>query len=253
MQSLDKKLALVTGASSGIGAATARALAGAGARLVLAARRRERLEELAAELGGAQVLELDVRDAQAVKDALASHPIDILVASAGLARGSDLLQDGKVEDWSAMIDTNVKGVLHVLHAALPGMIERGGGDIVTMGSVAGRQVYPRGNVYCASKYAVRAIYEGLRVDLVGKNIRITTVDPGMVKTNFSNVRFDGDQEKAAAVYAGVDYLTAEDVADAVLFAVTRPPHVNIGEIVMWASAQASTTSVHRRAAGDAGN
>jgi len=248
MTDMQDRLALVTGASSGIGEAVARALHGSGCRLVLAARRRERLEGLAAELGDAQVVTLDVRDADAVAQALEGLELDLVVANAGLAYGTEPVQQGNTAEWSDVIDTNVKGVLHVARAALPGMLARGRGDFVTMGSVAGRQVYPGGAVYCASKHAVRAIYESMRVDCAGSGVRFTTVDPGMVETDFSLVRFRGDADKAAAVYAGVDALTPADVADAVLYAVSRPANVNIGEIVMWASAQASATSVTRRPA-----
>lgn len=249
MTEMKDRLALVTGASSGIGEAVARALHGAGCRLVLAARRRERLTELAAELGDAQVLALDVRDADAVLEALQGLELDLVVANAGLAFGTEPVQLGHASEWSDVIDTNVKGVLHVARATLSGMIARGRGDFVTLGSVAGRQVYPGGTVYCASKFAVRAIYEGLRLDCAGTGVRFTTVDPGMVETDFSLRRFRGDAQKAAAVYAGVDALQPSDVADALLYAVSRPAHVNIGEIVMWASAQASATSVTRRPAG----
>jgi len=246
MTTMQDRLALVTGASSGIGEAISRALFGAGCKLVLAARRREKLEALAAELGGAQVLELDVRDADAVSAATEGLELDLVVASAGLAYGAEPLQEGSAAEWSEVIDTNVKGVLHVARAVLPGMVARGRGDLVTIGSVAGRQVYPGGAVYCASKFAVRAIYEGMRLDTLGSGVRFTTVDPGMVETDFSLVRFRGDTEKAASVYAGVDALTPADVADAVLYAVSRPQHVNIGEMVLWASAQASTTMLSRR-------
>jgi NADP-dependent 3-hydroxy acid dehydrogenase YdfG len=145
-----------------------------------------------------------------------------------------------------MIDTNVKGLLHTVRATLPAMIERGSGDVVLLGSVAGRQVYPGGNVYCATKHAVRALYEALRLDAAGKGIRFTTVDPGLVETEFSVVRFRGDTTRAAKTYAGIDVLTPADVADAILYAVTRPPHVNVGEIVLWPTDQASTTVVKRR-------
>ncbi|MFT4539764.1 MAG: 3-hydroxy acid dehydrogenase/malonic semialdehyde reductase [Planctomycetota bacterium] len=245
-QSLSGKRALITGASAGIGAATARALAGAGAHVTLAARRRERLEELAAELGEAEIIELDVRDAEAVNEAVSGLELDICIPNAGLAFGSGPIQEGDPADWSVMIDTNVKGVLHVVRAALPGMIERGDGDFVILGSVAGRQVYPGGNVYNATKHAVRAIYEAMRLDAAGSGVRFTTVDPGMVETEFSKVRFGGDEEKAKAVYAGMDPIRPEDVADAILWAITRPPNINIGEIVMWARAQASTTLIDRR-------
>ncbi len=248
MNSLTGRTALITGASAGIGAAVARALAAQGAALLLAARRTEQLEALATELKGARVRALDVRDAAAVDSALSGEKIDIAVLSAGLAIGTDPLAAGDPSEWSTVIDTNVKGVLHTLRAVLPGMLARGSGDLVTIGSVAGRQVYPGGGVYCASKYAVRAIYEGMRLDCVGSGVRFTTVDPGMVETDFSLVRFRGDEAKARAVYAGVDPLRPEDIADAVLYAVTRPPHVNVGEMVLWANAQASTTLLHRRAA-----
>ncbi|MCP3917769.1 MAG: SDR family NAD(P)-dependent oxidoreductase [bacterium] len=246
MTSLDDRHALVTGASAGIGAATARALAAAGARVLLTARRQDRLEALATELPGSEARVLDVRDARAVAATVESRPIDLVVANAGLAFGTSVLQEGDPEDWSTMIDTNVKGVLHVVRAALPRMIERGGGDVVLIGSVAGRQVYPGGNVYNATKYAVRALYESLRLDAGGHGVRFTTIDPAMVETEFSVVRFRGDREQADAVYDGMQPLTPEDVADAVLYAVTRPPHVNIGEIVLWPTDQASTRDVHRK-------
>jgi len=247
MQSpLANRRALVTGASAGIGAATARALAQAGAEVWLVARRVERLEALAAELARAHVLALDVTDSAACAK-LEALPIDLLVDNAGLAIGVEKLSAGDPKEWSRVIDTNVKGVLNVTRALLPGMLQRGRGDVVLIGSVAGRQVYAGGGVYCASKHAVRAIYEALRLEHVGSGLRFTTVDPGMVGfTEFSQIRMRGDEAKARAVYQGVDPLRPEDVAEAVLWAVTRPAHVNAGEIVLWASAQASTTSVQRR-------
>ncbi len=245
MRPLADRLALVTGASAGIGAATARALCAAGARVLLAARRRERLEALSAELPGSIVLELDVRDAAGVAAALEPHPIDLLVANAGLARGTASLQGGDPEEWSLVIDTNIKGVLNCLRPVLPRMIERGAGDVVLLGSVAGRQVYPGGNVYNASKFAVHAIYQALRLDARGSGVRFATVDPGMVETEFAMVRLDGDQDRADEVYAGMTPLRPEDVADAILYAVTRPSHVNVGEIVLWPTDQASTRDVRR--------
>lgn len=246
--------AVITGASSGIGAATARLLAGAGASVVLTARRAERLASLEAELnalrpGSAAVATCDVRDASAVDavflaEAGAGRPIDLVVANAGLGLGVAALQDGDPEDWSTMIDTNVKGVLHTVRAALPGLRELGRGDLVLLGSVAGRQVYPGGNVYNATKHAVKAIYDALRLDNVGSGVRFTTVDPGMVETEFSAIRL-GDQAAADAVYDGMSPLTPEDVADAIGYALTRPAHVNIGEIVLWPTDQASTRDVHR--------
>ena len=244
------KLALVTGASSGIGAASARALSLQGARVVLAARRIERLEELADELnrasgGGAQALSLDVRDADAVASALESQAFDIVLANAGLGFGMEPIQAGNPEEWSTMIDTNIKGLLHVVRATLPSMLERGEGDIVLLGSIAARQIYPGGHVYCATKHAVHALYEALRIDAGASGVRFCTVDPGMVETEFSVVRFRGDRERADSVYAGMRPLDPADVADAILFAVTRPPHVNIGEIVLWPTDQASATKVRR--------
>lgn len=245
MSSLQGRTALVTGASAGIGAATARALAGAGARVLLAARRADRLEALAAELPDAVALPLDVRDAEAVAAALAPYPeVDLVLANAGKALGVATLQDGDPADWSDVLDTNVKGVLHVVRAVLAPMIQRGAGDLVLLGSVAGRQVYPGGNVYNASKFAVNALYQALRLDAQGTGVRFTTVDPGMVETEFSQVRLR-DAAAADAVYAGMTPLRPEDVADAILYAVTRPPHVNVGELVLWPSDQASTRDVRR--------
>ncbi len=245
MSVLTDRVALVTGASAGIGAATARSLAGAGATVLLAARREDRLAELAKEIPRAIALPLDVRDAEAVSAALEGHALDILVANAGMALGVDPLQSGDPEDWSVMIDTNVKGVLHVLRAALPAMLARGRGDVVILGSVAGRQVYPGGNVYNATKFAVRAIYEALRLDVAGKGIRVSTVDPGLVETEFSTVRLRGDTDRAAAVYRGMHPLSPEDVAEAILWVLSRPAHVNVGELVLWPTDQASTTVVRR--------
>jgi len=245
MSSLQGRTALVTGASAGIGAATARALTDAGARVLLAARRADRLEALADELRGAVALPLDVRDADAVAAALAPYPeVDLVLANAGKALGVAQLQDGDPADWSDVLDTNVKGVLHVVRAVLGPMIARGAGDLVLLGSVAGRQVYPGGSVYNASKFAVNALYQALRLDAQGTGVRFTTVDPGMVETEFSQVRL-GDAAAADAVYAGMTPLRPEDVADAVLYAVTRPPHVNVGEVVLWPTDQASTRDVRR--------
>ena len=244
-QSLQGRKALITGASAGIGSATARALSALGAEVVLAARRKERLEALAQELPGAQVCELDVRDAEGVRSALQDLDLDIVVANAGLGLGMGPLQEGQPADWDRMIDTNVKGVLHTLHATLPGLIRKGRGDVVLLGSVAGRQVYPGGNVYNATKHAVRALYEALRLDAGGQGVRFTTVDPGMVETEFSVVRL-GDQKAADAVYENMTPLRPADVADAIAYAVTRPAAMNVGEIVLWPTDQASTRDVHRR-------
>jgi 3-hydroxy acid dehydrogenase/malonic semialdehyde reductase len=237
---------LVTGASSGIGAATARALAQAGARVTLLARRADRLQALTAELPGADFVAADVRNAAAIERAVTAADYDLVLANAGLARGTAALPEGDPADWAEVLDTNVRGVLHVVRAALPPMVRRGRGDLVLLGSVAGRQVYPGGNVYCASKHAVRALYEALRQDSGGRGVRFTTVDPGLVETEFSDVRFRGDRERAAKVYQGYTPLRPADVAEAILWVVTRPNHVNVGELVLWPTDQSSTTQVHRR-------
>lgn len=245
----------ITGASAGIGAACARTFAAHGARLLLAARRTERLEELARELRDAHgtechLLALDVRDAAAVQGVVASLPaewaeIDVLVNNAGLGRGMDKLQQGDVQGWDEMVDTNVKGLLYVSRAVLPGMVERGRGHVINLGSVAGHEVYPGGAVYCATKHAVGAITRGMRMDLLGTGVRVSTVDPGMVETEFSVVRFAGDVDRAKKVYRDMTPLTADDIADTVLWVATRPPHVNIDEIIIKPTDQASATMVHR--------
>ena len=245
MGHLEGKTALVTGASAGIGAATAHRWASEGARVVLCARRKERLDALCAELGNAEAVVCDVRDAAAMRKAFDGREFDLVLANAGLGRGMDKIGAGDEGEWAEMIDTNVKGVLHTIRATLPAMLKRGSGDFVVLGSVAGRQVYPGGNVYCATKHSVRAIYEALRLDHVGSGVRFTTVDPGMCETEFSIQRFRGDEEAAKRVYDGMTPLRPEDVADAITYAVTRPPHVNVGEIVLWASAQASTWLLKR--------
>src|ERR1017187_7240777 len=253
--SLKGKNVFITGASSGIGAATALAFAGEGARLLLAARRTGKLTEIASKAkaqGAAAVhcLELDVRDHRAVQNAIDTLPqewseIDILVNNAGLSRGLDKLYMGKIEDWDEMIDTNVKGLLYVTRAVVPGMVVRGRGHVVNLGSTAGEFTYPGGAVYCASKAAERAINDGLRQDLLGTPVRVTSVDPGMVETDFSLVRFHGDAERAAKVYKGVTPLTPEDVADAILWAVTRPPHVNIARVLLTPVNQANSLLFNR--------
>lgn len=245
MKLKNNPLALVTGASAGIGAASARALHTAGARVLLAARRSDRLQALAEELPGSETVQLDVRDFSAVHAALQDRAIHIAVLNAGLARGTGPLQEGDPADWDEMLDTNVKGVLHCARAVLPGMLERGAGDVVLLGSVAGRQVYPGGNVYNASKFAVHALYQALRLDAGGRGVRFTTLDPGMVETEFAEVRYRGDKAQAKAVYEGMQPLTPEDVADALVYAVTRPAHVNVGEIVLWPTCQSSTRDVAR--------
>lgn len=256
MTSLSEKIVLITGASSGIGRACAKAFAQTGARLILIARRKDRLQELAAELKqqhntASYLIELDVRDRKAVQQVFNKLPdewqkIEVLVNNAGLSRGLDKLHEGSIDDWEEMIDTNVKGLLYVTRAVVPGMVQRGSGTVINIGSIAGHEVYPKGNVYCATKHAVDALTKGLRLDLVDTPIRVCTVDPGLVETEFSLVRFRGDEERAKKTYQGLRTLLPEDVADAVVYCATRPPHVQIAEIIMLPTHQASTTLVHRQ-------
>ena len=256
MVSLKGKVVLITGASSGIGAACAQLLAQAGADLILAARRLERVQELGTQLEQqyqiqTHVLGLDVCDRQAVNATLSNLPdpwnqIDILVNNAGLSRGLSKLHEGNIDDWEEMLDTNVKGLLYVTRAVVPGMVERQAGHVVNIGSIAGRVAYPGGNVYCASKAAVRAISDGLKQDLIGTPVRVTEIEPGLVETEFSLVRFHGDGDRAEKVYQDLTPLTGEDIADLVLFCVTRPPHVNISEMLVVPVDQANATLVHRR-------
>jgi 3-hydroxy acid dehydrogenase / malonic semialdehyde reductase len=252
MVSIQNQVVLITGASSGIGAACARSFAAAGARLILAARRFDRLQALAAELEcETHLLQMDVCDRAQVESTLATLPeewgaIDILVNNAGLSRGLDKLYEGQVEDWEEMIDTNVKGLLYMTRSLVPGMVERGRGQVINIGSIAGHQTYPNGNVYCATKAAVRVLSEGLRMDLLGTPVRVSSVDPGMVETEFSQVRFHGDGDRAQKVYQGVKPLTPEDIAEIVVFCATRPAHVNLSEVVVFPTDQASATMVHRR-------
>jgi NADP-dependent 3-hydroxy acid dehydrogenase YdfG len=253
--SLKGKIVFITGASGGIGAATALAFAAEGARLLLAARRADKLAEVAAlalERGAEAVhsIALDVRDLSAVQKAIDALPpewaeIDVLVNNAGLSRGLDKLYKGKIEDWEEMIDTNVKGLLYVSRTVVPGMVARDRGHVVNLGSTAGELTYPNGAVYCASKAAERAINDGLRQDLLGTPVRVTSVDPGMVETDFSLVRFHGNAERAANVYKGITPLAPEDVADAILWAVSRPAHVNIARVLLTPVGQANSLLFHR--------
>lgn len=258
MNRIRGRTALVTGATSGIGRACARRLAADGVDLVLAARRAERLDDLRAELAphGIRIRTevLDVRDRSAVEGfARATEEeglrISILVNNAGLARGLAPLHQGDPDDWDEMIDTNVKGLLYVTRAFLPAMVARDEGHVVHIGSIAGRWTYPMGNVYNASKYAVRALSEAMNLDLLGTRIRVSTVDPGMVRTDFSLVRFHGDEGRAERVYEGVDHLTPEDVADAILWILHAPPHMNVAEMVLFPTDQRSPTHLHRRDTG----
>jgi 3-hydroxy acid dehydrogenase/malonic semialdehyde reductase len=242
----------ITGASSGIGAATARAFALSGAHLVLAARRIDRLRALAVELAvPTHLICLDVRDRAAVHAAVAAIPapfgaLDVLVNNAGLSRGFEPLHEGAEDDWDEMIDTNVKGLLYVTRAVLPGMVARGRGHVINVGSVAGHEPYPRGNVYCASKAAVRALNKGMRLDLLGTGIRVSTVDPGLVPTEFGDVRFHGDRTRAAAVYENTRPLSAADVAETIVWCASRPVWVNVEEVLLMPTDQAAPALVHRR-------
>ncbi len=248
------KTALITGATSGIGRATARLFAENGVRLILCGRRQEKLDDLKQELSEkTEVLTLnfDVRDRTKVFELLENLPndfaeVDLLINNAGNAHGLDPIQSGSLDDWDAMMDINVKGLLYVTKALLPKMIERAYGHIINIGSTAGKEVYPKGNVYCASKHAVDAINQGMRMDLNGKGIRVGAINPGLVETEFSEVRFKGDTERADKVYQNYTPLRAEDIADIIWFAVTRPPHVNIAVLTVMCLDQASSTIVNKK-------
>ncbi len=256
MVSVKDQIVLVTGASSGIGEACARVFAQAGAKLILVARRQDRLEQLAEQLskeniGKLHLLSLDVCDRAGVQSALDNLPepwsaVDILINNAGLSRGLDKVHEASIQDWEEMIDTNIKGLLYMTRSLVPGMVSRGKGHVINLGSIAGHQTYPGGSVYCATKAAVKSISEGLKQDLLGTPIRVTSVDPGMVETNFSNVRFHGDTERAKNVYQGVTPLTPDDIADVIFFCATRPPHVNINEVILMPVDQAGPGLVNRR-------
>lgn len=247
------KTAFITGATSGIGKATALLFANNGINLVLCGRRQERLDALKKELGmkvGVHTLNFDIRNKQMVQEAIASLPkefsqIDILINNAGNAHGLDTIQDGSIADWDAMLDINVKGLLYVSKALMPQMIERKSGHIINIGSTAGKEVYPKGNVYCASKHAVDAINQGMRIDLNPYGIRVGAVNPGLVETEFSKVRFKGDEDRADNVYKGFQPLQPEDIADIIHFVVTRPYHVNIADLIVMPTAQASSTIVRK--------
>ncbi len=254
--SLKGKTVFVTGASSGIGAATAMEFARHGARLLLCARRIDRLEQLKPELleaGAAEVFcfELDVQSRGAVESGLNGLPetwssVDVLVNNAGLSRGLSKLWEDDPQNWEEMIDTNIKGLLYVTRAVVPGMVQRGSGHVINLGSVAGHMTYANGAVYCASKAAEKSISEGLKLDLMGTPVRVTSVDAGMVETEFSVVRFRGDEERAARIYENITPLQAEDVADAVVWAATRPAHVNIHTVLMTTIDQGNSVTFHRR-------
>ncbi|MCP4292676.1 MAG: SDR family oxidoreductase [bacterium] len=253
---LKNKITLITGASAGIGEACAHSFAREGSHLILAARRRDKTETVASYLEEqygikTHVLTLDVRDRLAVNKTIEDLPqewanIDILINNAGLSRGLDKVQEAYYLDWDEMIDTNVKGLLWVSRAVMPGMVERDFGHVINIGSIAGRQVYPGGNVYCATKHAVKAITQGMRIDLLGSKVRCSSVDPGLVESEFSEVRFRGDKEKAEPVYQNFPPLQPVDIAETVLFCATRPPHVNIHDVLVMPQDQAAVYASHAR-------
>ena len=244
----------ITGATSGIGKATAEFLAKHNYRLILCGRNQDRLKELKQTLGkqtAITTLQFDIRDKEAVFSAIESLPenfrdIDVLINNAGNAHGMSSIQEGDINDWDAMLDINVKGLLYVSRAILPKMIERNSGFIVNIGSTAGKEVYPNGNVYCASKSAVEAINKGMRMDLNQYNIRVSAIHPGLVETAFSDVRFKGDTERAKKVYQGYKALQPEDIAEIIHFVITRPYHINIEDLVVFPSAQASATIINKK-------
>lgn len=250
-----RKIALITGASAGIGKATAQKLAENKYNIIITGRRQKQLEELKNELGikyksDVHILNFDIRNQEETSKAIDSLPeawkkIDILVNNAGLSVGLNTIQDGELDDWERMIDTNIKGLLYISNKVIPLMIARNSGHIVNITSIAGKEVYEKGNVYCATKSAVDAITKGMRIDLLNHNIKVTSIAPGMVETEFSIVRFKGDKQRADDVYKGLVPLSGEDVADAILYVITRPPHVNINDMLIMPSAQASATYVNR--------
>lgn len=253
---LKHKTVLVTGASAGIGRACAILFADAGARVIILARREEKLKELANELlnvHGAEVLsiECDIQQRHRLKQIFEAMPeswknVDILINNAGLAQGFDKIHQANIDDWEIMIDTNIKGLLYTTRFFLPGMVERASGMIINIASIAGRMVYPSGNVYCATKFAVKALSEAMAIDLNATGVRICNIDPGLVETEFAQVRFHGDMKRAAEVYKGYTPLTSYDVAEIALFAATRPPHVMIQDISVTPTDQANTYIVNRQ-------
>ncbi len=251
---MEAKTVLITGATSGIGKATADILATKGFYLILCGRRQDRLDELEVDLGAqteVYTLNFDVRERKAIEDAIGSLPerfakIDVLINNAGNAHGLDPIDEGSLDDWDAMLDINVKGLLYMSKAILPQMVERKSGHIINIGSTAGKEVYPKGNVYCASKHAVDAINQGMRMDLNAHGIRVGAINPAATETEFSDVRFKGDTERAKKVYEGFDALKPEDIADIIHFVITRPYHVNIADLIVMPTAQASSTIINRQ-------
>lgn len=251
---MEKKLALITGATSGIGESTARLLAKNNYRLILTGRREDRLKKLASELASIteiHTLTFDVRERKTVERILSTLPdpwkaVDVLVNNAGNAHGMDPIQSGNVDDWDAMMDINVKGLLYVTRAVLPVMVERNQGHIINIGSIAGKEVYPNGNVYCASKFAVDAVTKGMRLDLNKHGIKVTAIHPGLVETEFSLVRFKGDDARASNVYKGITPLTGHDIAEVILCVLSQPKHVVLTDITVLPLDQASATVVNRK-------
>ena len=253
---LTHQTVLITGASAGIGASCAQFFAAAGAKLILSARRKEKLQALSESLQKEHqteilLLPLDVQKASDINSSIEGLPddwksIDILINNAGLSRGLDKQYEAPLQDWEEMIDTNVKGLLYMTRAIVPGMVARNSGHIINIGSIAARYTYPGGSVYCATKAAVKVLTEGLKIDLLGTPIRVTNIEPGLVETEFSGVRFRGDEESAKSVYSGMTALTPDDIADSILFAATRPPHVNISELYLIPTDQSSGTLIHRQ-------
>jgi 3-hydroxy acid dehydrogenase / malonic semialdehyde reductase len=247
------RIVFLTGATSGIGEATARLLARHNFNLILCGRRKDRLEKLQKEFSSQTdviTLSFDVRDQPGVKAAIETLPekwkqVDVLINNAGNAHGLDPIQTGSLEDWDAMIDINVKGLLYVSREIIPGMTERKAGHIINIGSIAGKEVYPNGNVYCASKFAVDALTKGMRLDLNPFGIKVTGIHPGLVETEFSLVRFKGNEEKSSTVYKGIQPLKGEDIADIILYTLTCAPHVVLADITVFPAAQASSTLVKR--------
>ena len=251
---MQRRIALITGATSGIGEATAQLLASQAVDLILCGRRTERLaalqEALAAQTA-VHTLAFDVSDRYAVEKAINALPdrwkqVDILINNAGNAHGLSPIQTGDIDDWDAMMDSNVKGLLYVSRAVMPGMVQRKSGHIINIGSIAGKEVYPNGNVYCASKFAVDALTKGMRLDLNHYGIKVTSIHPGLVETEFSVVRFKGDKEKADSVYRGIEPLTGKDIADIVWYVISQPPHVVLADITVFPTAQASSTVINRK-------
>ena len=251
-----KKCVLITGSTSGIGEATAKLLASNGYRLILTGRRSDRLEKLRNELiemysGEICTLHFDIRNQKDVEEAIDSltnpfNRIDILINNAGLAAGFSTLQEGVTDDWERMIDTNIKGLLYITRKIVPRMIEQSSGHIINLSSIAGKEVYPFGNVYCASKHAVQSLTKSLRLELLKYHIKVSSVAPGAVNTEFSLVRFNGDKQRADQVYEGITPLMAEDIAEVIHFLITRPPHVNIDDILVMPTDQAFSRDFNRK-------